>query len=156
MSRSAPPIIRLARLGRGRAEGAGEGGFGARFKILLLLRKDTKIMQSFPVRESIQEPALRLPKGEGLAITSRSQPTRVLCRLLLVSSRAKPRDPGSFSTPADAPAIADQARRVTLDLQHRPYVIQSEAKPSPLGANRRLNPVPKYNSRSDVPLASSP
>jgi hypothetical protein len=27
MSRSAPPIIRLARLGRGRAEGAGEGGF---------------------------------------------------------------------------------------------------------------------------------
>ena len=27
MSRSAPPIIRLARLGRGRAEGAGEGSF---------------------------------------------------------------------------------------------------------------------------------
>ena len=37
MSRSAPPIIRLARLGRGRAEGAGEGSFGARFKIPLLL-----------------------------------------------------------------------------------------------------------------------
>jgi hypothetical protein len=32
----------------------------------------------------------------------------LVCRLLLVSSRAKPRDPESFSTPADAPPTTTQ------------------------------------------------
>jgi hypothetical protein len=34
-----------------------------------------------------------------------------------VSSRAKPRDPGSFSTPADAPPTTDQPRYVLLELR---------------------------------------
>ena len=49
MSRSAPPIIRLARLGRGRAEGAGEGGFCARFKVPPLFWKRT----SRPLRDTL-------------------------------------------------------------------------------------------------------
>src|SRR5580700_10421560 len=35
---------------------------------------------------------------------------------ILVSSRAKPRAPGSFSTPADAPPTTDHAQCLTLEL----------------------------------------
>src|SRR5258708_6462328 len=40
-----------------------------------------------------------------------------LVAFFFVSSRAKPRDPGSFSTPADAPPTTDQPRCVKLELR---------------------------------------
>src|ERR1700735_45985 len=46
----------------------------------------------------------------------------------LRSGQAPPRDPGSFSTPADAPPFTDQSRRATLVLHSGPCLIQSEAK----------------------------
>jgi hypothetical protein len=48
MSRSAPPIIRLARLGRGRAEGAGEGGFSRAIQDFCLCSECARVMQSSP------------------------------------------------------------------------------------------------------------
>ena len=42
----------------------------------------------------------------------------------LRSGQAPPRDPGSFSTPADAPPITDQPRRMPLDLHSGVRVIQ--------------------------------
>jgi hypothetical protein len=59
-----------------------------------------------------------------------SRVNQLLCQLqrFFVSSRATPRDPGSFSTPADAPPTTDQPRRVTLELHSGVCVIQSAAK----------------------------
>jgi hypothetical protein len=70
------------------------------------------------------------------------------CRLLLVSSRAKPRDPGSFSTPADAPPITDHPRCVTLELHSRICVIQSPSTPLRTGAAKNPGSDPLHASGS--------
>src|ERR1700680_4243487 len=73
--------------------------------------------------------------------------------LLLVSSRAKPRDPGSFSTPADAPSTTDQARCVTLELHF--VLVSFRAKrriPVPILFPR---PVPPSRAKKEVRFLGS-